>query len=275
MFFQVPIQTSSPDTERQAEEVQQLRETVESLTAQCAQLDAANRTWQQYQQAQVDNLRNTLGDYVPIDGNTSFDAFAQLIVDQIVKEREESDNSFQAIEKTNEELRSGNFPFTLSNLTHVIFSVEYTNNLDVIKQSYMNTINELNQELLAIKEAYNQLDTEKQALITELEERPADQLQESVAVLTAQCAQLDAANRAWQQYQETQANSFRSKLQDFLPIDENVSFDEIPQQLIDQIVKEREDVNERFQAIEKANEELRSGSLILIFLIILPLRFSV
>jgi hypothetical protein len=45
-------------------------------------------------------------------------------------------------------------------------------NLDAIKQSYMNTINDLNQELLEIKEAYDQLDREKQDLITELENRP-------------------------------------------------------------------------------------------------------
>ena len=35
----------------------------------------------------------------------------------------------------------------------------------------MNTVNELNQELLALKEAYEQLDTEKQDLISELEQR--------------------------------------------------------------------------------------------------------
>jgi hypothetical protein len=43
MFFQVPIHTSSTDTEQQAEEVRQLRENVEALTVQCAQLDEANR----------------------------------------------------------------------------------------------------------------------------------------------------------------------------------------------------------------------------------------
>jgi hypothetical protein len=36
----------------------------------------------------------------------------------------------------------------------------------------MNTVNELNQELLAMKEAYEQLDSEKQVLIGELEKRP-------------------------------------------------------------------------------------------------------
>jgi hypothetical protein len=35
----------------------------------------------------------------------------------------------------------------------------------------MNTVNELNQELLAMKEAYEQLDAEKQGLTSELEKR--------------------------------------------------------------------------------------------------------
>jgi len=38
----------------------------------------------------------------------------------------------------------------------------------------MNTVNELNQELLAMKEAYEQLDNEKQVLISELEKRPSE-----------------------------------------------------------------------------------------------------
>jgi len=36
----------------------------------------------------------------------------------------------------------------------------------------MNTVNELNQKLLAMKEAYEQVDSEKQVLIGELEKRP-------------------------------------------------------------------------------------------------------
>jgi hypothetical protein len=38
----------------------------------------------------------------------------------------------------------------------------------------MNTVNELNQELLAMKEAYNELDTEKQVLTNELEKQSAE-----------------------------------------------------------------------------------------------------
>jgi hypothetical protein len=55
----------------------------------------------------VDNLRNKLIDYLPIDENASLDEFGQLIVDQIVREREGFDNRFRAVENANEELRSG------------------------------------------------------------------------------------------------------------------------------------------------------------------------
>jgi FtsZ-binding cell division protein ZapB len=51
-------------------------------------------------------------------------------------------------------------------------SVESYDNTESIKQSYINTVNELNQELLTMKEAYEQLDSEKQDLINELEKRP-------------------------------------------------------------------------------------------------------
>jgi hypothetical protein len=172
-YVQVPIHTSAPNTEQNAEELRQLRENVAALTAQCAQLDEANRAWRQYQQTQVDNLRNKLIDYLPIDENASLDEFGQQIVDQILNEREDFNDRFQAIEKAKDELRSGSFIFISSCLTYVIFFLESANNLEAIKQSYMNTVNELNQELLAMKEAYDQLDTEKQGLITELEKRLA------------------------------------------------------------------------------------------------------
>jgi hypothetical protein len=83
----------------------ELRHNIEMLTTQCTQLDKANRAWQEYQLAQIDQFRNTLRDYLPLEENVSFDEAAQLIVDRMRKEREE----FQQLEKTNEELRLGKF----------------------------------------------------------------------------------------------------------------------------------------------------------------------
>ena len=86
-----------------------------------------------------------------------------------------------------------------------------------------------------------------------------EELQEKITSLTAQCAQLDQTNRAWQSYQQAQLDNLRNKLMHHIPVDENMSLDEIAQQLVDHITKEQQDVDERFQEIERANDELRSG----------------
>ncbi len=54
----------------------------------------------------------------------------------------------------------------------LFFFIESATNLETIKESYTNTVNELNQELLAMKEAYDELDAQKQVLMNELEKRP-------------------------------------------------------------------------------------------------------
>jgi hypothetical protein len=43
-------------------------------------------------------------------------------------------------------------------------------------------------------------------------------------------------------------------------IDYNGSFGEIVQQIVDQVTKEREDFSEKYEALERANNDLRSGS---------------
>jgi hypothetical protein len=87
-----------------------------------------------------------------------------------------------------------------------------------------------------------------------------EELRENFAILTAQYAQLDEANRAWQLFQQTQLDSFRNKLHDYLPLDQNASFDDIVQQITDQLIKEREEFTERYAELEKANDNLRSAN---------------
>ncbi|CAF4111061.1 unnamed protein product, partial [Rotaria sordida] len=281
-FEEIPTHMSGVTAEEERKDLEQLQETVAFLTTQCAQLDEANRAWQQYQEAQLQNFRSKLHDYFSIDENTSFDMIAQQIVEQISKEREDFNERYQAIEKAD-----------------VLLHPELTNNFESVEESYRNTINELNQELLAVKTQCEHLDIEKQLLSSELEKRSAqvnqeqierstekvslnlmkqpfeevpihtsvvdeqnelEQLREAVTFLTVQCAQLDEANRAWQQYQQTQLHVFLSKLHDYLPIEESTSFDEIAQQIVEQISKEREDFNIRYQALEKELNNLRSES---------------
>ena len=85
-----------------------------------------------------------------------------------------------------------------------------------------------------------------------------EQVRETVALLTSQCRQLEEANRAWQQYEEMQVDSFRRKIENYLSIDENASFEEISQQTIEQIRRERENFAEQYQMLEKEKEDVRS-----------------
>jgi len=50
-------------------------------------------------------------------------------------------------------------------------------------------------------------------------------------------------------------------LQDYVHLDENVSFDQVPQLILDQFIKEREEFNQRYQALERENNFLRIGNL--------------
>jgi chromosome segregation ATPase len=103
----------------------------------------------------LDNFRTKLHDYVAVDETVSLDDIAQQIVDQATREREDFNERYQALERANNDLQS-------------------RANTESIQQFYMNTVNELNQELLAMKEAYNELDTEKQVLANELEKQSAE-----------------------------------------------------------------------------------------------------
>lgn len=151
-IFQVPIHTSAPEVQQNADEIRQLQDNVAALTAQCAQLDEANRAWQLYQQKQVDDFRNKLNDYLSIDGNTSFDEMARQIVDQVTQERDDFSEKYQSLQRANDNLQSNE-------------------HLQSIRQPYINTIDTLNQELLSIKEAYDQLDQQNQVLADRLEQQ--------------------------------------------------------------------------------------------------------
>jgi len=229
-----------------------LQENVASLTAQCAQLDQANRAWQSYQQAQADNFRSKLQEYLPIDEDTSFDQIPELIIEQLQKQ-----------------------------------PVPTEETLENIRQSYTNTVNELNQELSALKAAYDQLEqrsnqpaqqssgngwdddwsqglkevplqTSSSSAGNEQNGDETEQLREDVARLTSQCAQLDEANRAWQSYQQTQKDAFRNTLQDCLAIDDNLSLDQIAQKIMEYINTERAVSDEKYAALQSANSNLQS-----------------
>jgi chromosome segregation ATPase len=142
--------------------------------------------------------------------------------------------------------------------------------LDVYKQC--EEFRENNAQLIASKQQVDkQLEEQKQQiqelelLINNSEERnqqeEINQLRTDLAMSSAQCLQLEEANNAWQQYQQTQLDHFRHILQEYLPLDENVSFDQAAQMIVDQMTKDRKDFNERYEALEKVSDGLRSGTI--------------
>ncbi len=71
---------------------------------------------------------------------------------------------------------------------------------------------------------------------------------------------MDEANRAWQLYQQTQLENFRTKFLNCLPIDENLTLDQAAQHIVDEITKEREDFRGSYAELQKINDDLISGS---------------
>ena len=147
-----PVQSSpSPLTDEHEQELQQLRQNITLLTQQCTQLDEANRAWQLYQQTQLDTFKQTMHDFIPIDDTLSFEQAAQQITHQITKERQDFTQRYHTLEQLNHRQQSGNHSNTSSNLI-VSFCIESTNDIETIKQSYINTIDELSQQLANIRE---------------------------------------------------------------------------------------------------------------------------
>jgi hypothetical protein len=103
----------------------------------------------------------------------------------------------------------------------------------------------------------------------EAESEELRQLRDNLAILTSEYAQLNEANRAWQDFHQSQLDNFRKKVQDYIQIDDDFSFDQIAQQIVDQITKEREDFIEQYQALEKANNDLQSGNFFYLLMFLL------
>ena len=98
------MHTVPTSNDQQAEEMQQLRANLAALTAQCAQLDEANRAWQHFHQTQLDSFRNKLQECLFLDANASLDQLAQVIVDEMTNERDSLGQQLQALKEQCDEL---------------------------------------------------------------------------------------------------------------------------------------------------------------------------
>lgn len=166
-----PVQSPSPVINDHEQELGQLRETVALLTSQCAQLDEANRSWQQYQQTQLHDFQTKLHDYLPISEDASYDEIMQHIIQQLAKQKEESDQKYQQIDGTNGVLDSGNLIFVIDCFNNLFYCVEPSTYFITMQQSYIDTIDRLNQEISLLNTRYEELDAEKQSLTSELEKQ--------------------------------------------------------------------------------------------------------
>ena len=92
-------------------ELNQLREALATRTTQCNQLSEVNQAWSQFQQAQLEQMRNKLEEKLPIDPSLSLDQVAQRIVDHLTEQQDRIDR-----------LRSGNFSFFLSFFLFILLS---------------------------------------------------------------------------------------------------------------------------------------------------------
>lgn len=98
------------------------------------------------------------------------------------QERNNFNERHQTLEKELNDLRSGkiHFCFAVSSFTRYITSIESMTNLETIKESYVNAIDELNKELLTIKKQLDEVNVERQRLVDELDKQTSEIHQPSV-----------------------------------------------------------------------------------------------
>ncbi|CAF4631552.1 unnamed protein product, partial [Rotaria sp. Silwood2] len=84
-----------------------------------------------------------------------------------------------------------------------------------------------------------------------LEEVPLDTTTQNVE---NEIPSTDDNSLAWQQ---VLIEILRNELEDYLPINYNASVNKIIQQIVEEIRKERENSNDRYEALEQINDQLR------------------
>ena len=265
-----PVQSAPPATITE-EELQQLRNNLSTLTAQCAQLDEANRAWEQYHQTQLENFRRQLQDWISFDENDNLEQIGQRIIlqlDQLASSKEQSDlpTYTATIEALNKQIV--NYQINESTVSQNIEQL----NRDLLEvQDDCEDLRQDNAQLVSSIEEMKQQNDSLQGKLHELEQRPSlsafqrvdpsreeiQQLRDELAAASAHCLQLEEANRAWHKYQSDQIESFRQNLQEKIPVvetDENPSLDSIAQQVINHL----DQLNSQRDQLLQQNDSLKA-----------------
>ncbi len=56
-----------------------------------------------------------------------------------------------------------------------------------------------------------------------------------LALLQSQCTQLDNANRAWQTFYDNQIDLLKTKFEDYIQFDDNISFEQIIELIVTEL----------------------------------------
>jgi hypothetical protein len=282
-----PVQSASSQNINE-EEVQQLRTELSALTAQCAQLDEANRAWQQYHQNQLELFRKNLEDWIFLDENSTLEQIGQQIINQLdqlgrLKQNDQQsgmNTSINSLEKNTRKF------FLDSNSTNESLNKQYLEQLEELQQQ--NNLLQLENQQLQVKlnemeqrpsqSAFQRIESSREvcgiicldfilfSLLQKVAIHNIDredeirQLQNDLAAASAHCLQLEEANRAWQKYQYDQIETFRQNLQQQIPTlnqIENPSLDSISQQIIDYLDQSNSQRDNLIQENDLLRDEIR------------------
>ena len=83
-----------------------------------------------------------------------------------------------------------------------------------------------------------------------------EQLRQNLVNLTSE---LDETRRAWQQYQQAQVALLRQEMDQCLSLDYDRSIDEIGRQIVDQIMRERDEFNEKYRDLQREHDRAVEG----------------
>lgn len=164
-----PLITSSTELLSSSNNEDEFRETIATLTKQCAELEEVNRSWLAYQQRQLDQIRLQMQTVLPVPQDATVDEILQQIVENLQKSNNEKDSMYkriQLLETLNNDLLAGNF--SNQNLRFSFFYfyslVESSTDIETIKESYTNTIRDLDQQLNLLHQENDHLKHEKDLL---------------------------------------------------------------------------------------------------------------
>ena len=136
-----------------------------TLSSQCSQLEEANQAWQNHYQIQTNTFIENMQSLFSFDEPIIFNDLSTKIIEMVQHERNDMNYKYQSLEDQFQKQQSGKM-INLSNLTRFtnLNLIESFITMESMRQSYVDTINELNEELFGLKEMYSELENECQLL---------------------------------------------------------------------------------------------------------------